>query len=414
MMELKYLKLIFAFILVLGLSLLLLPRAEETEAGALDNVAGFAWSDNIGWLSFNCTNTNSCAAVDYGIKVNTTNGKFSGYAWSEHIGWVSFNEADTGAPPSNDPCVDASCIAKASPSGQLGKSNVPIYGWARALSHDSNWDGWLRFDHGQANPAYIARDGQFQGWAWGSNIVGWVSFNCQDQGVCTTSDYKVRLPLNQVANPPSGLGKTFYPCAWGMSPQVALGLAITLNWTYTDPDGDPQAGYEIWLDDSPSFAGAKFNKIVEPSSASSYALDLNQDTEGDWLSSLAWNKTYYWKVRVKDSGSGNWSDFSSNDSFTTPVHAAPRPDFTWTPQSPSVGAIVYFSDQTFFYSGSAGWLWDLGDGTATTTQNPIHGYSQVNIFHIVLQSTDSDGFACSVAKDISVTVPLPKWKEIAP
>jgi hypothetical protein len=32
--------------------------------------------------------------------------------------------------------------------------------------------------------------GVFTGYAW-SDVAGWISFNCSDQGVCGTSDYKV-------------------------------------------------------------------------------------------------------------------------------------------------------------------------------------------------------------------------------
>ena len=39
----------------------------SVKAGADDNVSGFAWSENIGWISFNCTNLDTCAVVDYGV-----------------------------------------------------------------------------------------------------------------------------------------------------------------------------------------------------------------------------------------------------------------------------------------------------------------------------------------------------------
>src|SRR3989338_509710 len=72
-------------------------RLEKVEAGSNDNVFGWAWSENIGWISFN--NTSGGGAVDYGVNVDTTTGIFSGYAWSENIGWISFERAVAGAHP---------------------------------------------------------------------------------------------------------------------------------------------------------------------------------------------------------------------------------------------------------------------------------------------------------------------------
>ena len=37
--------------------------------------------------------------MDYGVKVRSDN-YLEGYAWSENIGWISFDVSDTGSPPS--------------------------------------------------------------------------------------------------------------------------------------------------------------------------------------------------------------------------------------------------------------------------------------------------------------------------
>src|SRR5512133_3036518 len=69
------------------------------RAGAGDALSGYAWSENIGWISFNCTNNNSCGTSgNYGVNVSTTN--LSGYAWSENIGWITFNSAELSGCPS--------------------------------------------------------------------------------------------------------------------------------------------------------------------------------------------------------------------------------------------------------------------------------------------------------------------------
>lgn len=76
-------------------------KAPRAEAGAGQNVLGFAWSENIGWISFN--NLSDGSATSYGVNISplgvTGTGDLSGHAWSENIGWVSFNRLDTGTPP---------------------------------------------------------------------------------------------------------------------------------------------------------------------------------------------------------------------------------------------------------------------------------------------------------------------------
>jgi hypothetical protein len=404
-------------------------------AGTGDNVSGWAWSENVGWISFNCYNDyngdgileDHCSGSNYGVNLNPLTKVFSGYAWSENIGWISFNRSETGAPPSNDPCPDGSCIAKFDPSTNK------VYGWARALAGGTpgsgGWDGWISLRNDSKNYGVwldtSTSPQEFRGWAWSDMVIGWISFNCKNQNVCSNSNYKVFLTtsLNQ---PPtvSNTSETQNSCAWGSSPQVAPGLAIILSWVYSDPDGDQQTAYEIWLDDSPSFSDPKFNKVFE-SGSQAYALNLADDQEGDWLSELAWGTTYYWKVRVKDSA-GNWSDWSPIDSFTTPSHSYPYPDFTWYPSIITIGVSVQFINQSECYdtggtttcSASTGdsflWTFEGGNPSSSTLENPTTTFSSFGPHSVTLKVTDSNGFFCEKTKQVNSTYPLPFWKEIPP
>jgi hypothetical protein len=58
-------------------------------------LSGWAWNDQIGWISFNCSNTGTCGVSNYKVVIDL-NGYFTGWAWSENIGWISFNCADQG------------------------------------------------------------------------------------------------------------------------------------------------------------------------------------------------------------------------------------------------------------------------------------------------------------------------------
>jgi hypothetical protein len=54
------------------------------------NLAGYAWAENVGWISFSCENTSSCGTVSYGVTIDVSSGDFSGQAWGENVGWITF------------------------------------------------------------------------------------------------------------------------------------------------------------------------------------------------------------------------------------------------------------------------------------------------------------------------------------
>lgn len=174
-------------------------KAPKAESSTAQNVSGFAWSGGadanpgIGWISFNDT-SDASAPPTYGVNVNTATGDFFGTAWSEHIGWVSFDRTATNNPPLAPFNGGVGAIAK------VNTSTGVVTGWARAISGceevpgvpvatcaSSNagaaaggWDGWIRLS-GVATDSSpygvsIANDGVFSGYAWGGDIVGWVHF----------------------------------------------------------------------------------------------------------------------------------------------------------------------------------------------------------------------------------------------
>ncbi|MFH1259799.1 MAG: hypothetical protein ABII74_08340, partial [Elusimicrobiota bacterium] len=213
-----------------------LITANFAWAGVEHNTSGYAWSENIGWISFN--NASDGSAVNYGVNVDLGNGKLSGYGWSENIGWISFNESELVG------CPEGECRAKATPSGQLGQSDVNIYGWARALSHGGGWDGWIRFDHGQSNEAYIDSSGNWKGWAWGGEVIGWVSF---DQA---SSNFNVSTDVGGTGGNP-----LVDPASLSVSePSSATYCGIArhkFEWLYED-DGN-QSQYQIQIDNNSNF-----------------------------------------------------------------------------------------------------------------------------------------------------------------
>jgi hypothetical protein len=193
------------------------------------NLMGWAWSENIGWISLNSVNCNtdgdgkyegsgeaigsppagcptSGQAYNYGVNVQglptDTMRDIIGYAWSDKIGWIKFD------PPSPYP--------SGQPSNPTQFGAGTVYGWARACGAAPNpstcgggtggntvaggWEGWINMTDAVPPSLYEVTVGdgdgymepgeEFFGWAWGGGgsdlsnaVIGWISWNCKNE-VC--------------------------------------------------------------------------------------------------------------------------------------------------------------------------------------------------------------------------------------
>lgn len=179
----------FAFVAGLLAVSFLYDQKPDIQAASSDNLSGWAWSENVGWVSFN--STNQSATQSYGVKV-AGNGNISGYAWSENIGWISFNET-SGCPSS--PCQP-----------KMNKGTGEVSGWARACAGTVNgdctgatrsdgWDGWIHLKG--TNYGVTVSGCSWDGYAWGSDITGWTHFKGTNYGVVGTGDACVAPPAPQ-------------------------------------------------------------------------------------------------------------------------------------------------------------------------------------------------------------------------
>ncbi len=143
-----------------------------TTTYGIDSTYRYAWSENIGWIDFYSTGT---------VEVGDT--QLKGFAQAETVGYIAL---DCGTTPNGNICATSNF--KVSNDG-----NGVLSGWA--------WNdvvGWISFncsDQGVCGTSNykvtIDLNGFFTGWAWSENI-GWISFNCADVPVCATSNYKVK------------------------------------------------------------------------------------------------------------------------------------------------------------------------------------------------------------------------------
>lgn len=375
-----------------------------TQAAASDNVSGFAWSENIGWVSFN--NTSDGSPVNYGVNI-AANGDFSGYAWSENIGWISFNRSDTGNPPSNDPGAGSGPVAKyIYGTGQ-------VLGWARALANGGGWDGWIRFDAGSSPVTLNASTGDFSGYAWGSDVVGWLSFNSSDAGA-GGGPYKVVADINI---PPSA--SSLQIAAQDYCTSSPSGL-ISFQWQYSDADGDNESQYQLQVDNNSNFSSPEVDltqSLILPNPSNNARIVYVKSAPG--ADELAFNQSaYWWRAKVWDNGGADSGWVNGPASFGTVVHSYPSIDFTWNSANPSAAENIRFTDASTTYGGTSktDWSWSFQDGNpgGSGQQNPLTTFITSGAKIVGLQVRDSDGFACTDTKTVNVQVKLPSWKEVKP
>lgn len=135
--------------------------ASNTD-GTIDATSKYAWGENIGWINFGTTEGN----------IHITDSAMTGYAWSENLGWLPLNCSN-----------DNSCNAVNYKISNNGNGVLSGYSY-------SSETGYISFAPSNGGVT-INSSGEFQGYAWGENI-GWIVFNCATTNSCGTADYKVK------------------------------------------------------------------------------------------------------------------------------------------------------------------------------------------------------------------------------
>lgn len=153
---------------------------------------GYAWSDNIGWISLR-SNSSCASAATYGVYVSETDGvTLGGYAWSDSVGWISFN-GGTDSNSSNPDELSACPAGIGETYARLTgiKTTPQLNGCARAVSSNGGgWDGYISL--GQSLVAGTPNSPSaglisMNGYGWGSDVVGWISYGAA--GANVTLDY---------------------------------------------------------------------------------------------------------------------------------------------------------------------------------------------------------------------------------
>lgn len=441
--------------------------SSEVRASAGQNISGWAWSENIGWISFNCTNQ-GCPDGDYGVNIDTVTGIFSGKAWSENIGKISFDEADLGG------CPSGVCRA------EMNLTNGEVSGWIRATSpigdpEAGNWDGWIKlrgtesgtgaeygvyYDTAGASPT-------LSGWAWGgddngsgSAVIGWIDFSDRefdpdDDDIINPppapvlppggsepgdviADYGADLPAGLVNVPPSATLDLVTPQAYCTSPKEAF------SWNFNDTEDPLQTSYHLqvkkqtspvwgfWTEGNGEYDSTKIDNTTENV--------LLSVTTGSTVGKLDYNTGYQWRLKVWDSG-GLDSGWIDGVNFSTEDHMYPTVVINPTPIRASVDEWIMINDTSECYTiggssydcytegGIISYQWDYSyknppgfqvDSTYKTSAggtNASTTYATFGVYVIKLRIIDAtiSGAVCdSDGKTIYIGPRLPDWREIAP
>ena len=201
-------------------------------------------------------------------------------------------------------------------------------------------------------------------------------------------------------------------------PATYCGTALhNFSWVFTSASSNDQSRFQFQVDDDSGFGSPEvdrdFTGLSNPSPTTNN--QIVYVASAPTADKLTYNNTYYWRVKVYDN-SGNDSGWVSGSAFSTATHSYPDVDFSWQPNSPSVGDNVQFTDNATCSVGCSGWSWGFSDGTPSTSsiQNPIIQFSSDGLKSTTLQVTDTSAYSCSVSKNVDIGTQIPDWREILP
>jgi len=378
--------------------------------------------------------------IDYGVDIDEDTGYMSGYAWSENIGWISFNESDIAG------CPSGVCKAKMATVPSDGK--YAITGWARVLSvknepaNNGGWEGWIKLDG-----TYIDSVGDFHEFAWSDMVLGWLSFNsadCDGTRCTAVGSYKVHVDL-----PPKAKISCGGDCQGGLCDSDPVS-----EWVMYQPIGCPACQFRV-----------KSTELSSGNIACTNWKLINASTNAvEWQSNVS-DLTFpvgvpvgHFRLQLTVSDDNSNSDCTAGSSSTDthliwikrevqagfmcsfespyPTEDVPEPDPNWMDCNSSAfkklakNQTVYVTDdpaKSIHSTKSEGagnissrkWTFTI-DGAASSTIGTTASFNAGKTNKIDLKVTDDnlpgqEGFGRQGCMSISANAKsLPKWQEVSP
>ncbi|MEK9130234.1 MAG: hypothetical protein AAB526_02460 [Patescibacteria group bacterium] len=430
---------------------------------ATEDIISWAWSENIGWISFNCKNkiigfeneNGHCQEKNgnYGVQIDTETGKLSGYAWSENIGWISFEpQGPYPADPQNQATFNVKKICSSN------DEEKKITGWAKVI----NTGNWIKMSGTTKNGNYGVKwnGDSFDDYAW-SEDFGWIRFSGSAEG---DSFYKTTINnytsyKKPSASIPEEVKTNLCENNWGLSP------IISLVWEFSDCDGKGlQKSYQVQVATDEKFENLTFNTAEKK--GDDQAIKIGTDI-------LQYDKPYFWRVKVQNN-SEIWSEWTSAKNFTTSKHPYPLVDLKCSRQKDgsyvkcetlkvSAGENIYFKvadkeicgglsstdfnksvelqatcDKVTIAERKISLGTNCGNNNCLSGESCVEGictktftdkatgdkflfsrtYQLGNVSTLAMSLEDSNGYSCETSavrfKGDKINFPLPIWKEVIP
>jgi hypothetical protein len=408
-------------------------QGQTYQVEVVVNGTTFQMNDTGDYTNIPATYPSSTPAsrVGYMVEANRATGFLSGYAWSENIGWISF-EPDSVLGCDSLPGGTSNFTARGNCKAYIDFVTKKVYGWARACSVFSSgcsgalksnlggWDGWIRF-----NGALYSSElndtpptSEFFGWAWGDKkVIGWLSLNKSNTG--SPIDYKVKTNL-KLNTPPVAdftveypLGTVISPCTPASPCSVYLSDALRfINHSY-DPDGNTQLTSSQWSFNWNSTGWvADVSCSAAPGAGPALCDTTKSSPVGDFQVRLrvgdekgAFDEMTMGNIRIKQDIVARMQCSLDNS--------------TWESNCSNINAVegdtVYLRDNSIPSEGAtvAGWQWRI-NGVDSGNSSQIEADAQIPIMTIELTATDTNGRQDTASQQIFGIMPLPTWREITP
>ena len=117
------------------------------------------------------------------------------------------------------------------------------------------------------------------------------------------------------------------------------------------------------------------------------------------------NGTYTVSLTVNGTQAGqNVTATETKTDYITVYDTKPKADFYAVPTNGTVPLTVKFYDNTTHYDNITSWIWNFGDGTNSTEQNPTHNYTTTGTYNVTLTITEQDGDNDTITKENYITV----------
>lgn len=237
---------------------------EIIGASESGNLEGFAWSDTVGWISFSskdCDTDNdgtfegnsedggpapagcpsSGAAFTYSVQIDIDSDILSGYAWSDKIGWISFESASIAGCPSGtcDPRLDVNEFKGWARACSVFQNSNPVdNGCSGALKlpeKTGGWDGWISLNESDCDVQGGGPNGFLDVTCGGDNATRMlndcdVNDNGWLDGACGGDD------SSDIANSCDVDNNDFLDVACGGVDNASIPINVGYKVSYADPN----------------------------------------------------------------------------------------------------------------------------------------------------------------------------------